>query len=321
MKNQIINKEQENNDLVQKDNKELIKEENKEQMNDSPDHQNKEVQNKKAEMKLVNANNVSANFGLNSFLDIDIVNDREKALELFSVLVKSKQLTGKSPEEAMVLYIKSKELGLPFMTASDHMHIINGKAGVDVHILKAKLLKAGNNIWWEKTEDYVPLYKYVDGTGFQLICSEAELNDLLPREYQYTYDEVSVKAAKDAKKVPVYKSNNFKPVDWRTTYIFYRIKKIELTDELKTLTEVSSFSWDEAITAGLPLDKSGALNKDSNWVKRPKLMCDHRAFTNGARSIGADILFGLYDSKELLDENKKSYLINSEGDIINYEDV
>lgn len=316
------NKSQANYNDQDKDKKnDQMNEQKQKEQKDKKHDQLKEKQKENSLVKAYNKAGGELSFSMRDTLDIDVFNDSNKALEFFKVLVKSKQLSGKTPEEAMVLYIKSKELGLPFMTASDHMHIVNGKAGVDIHIIKAKLLRAGGDIWWEKTEDYTPLYQYTDGGSFNIICKEDEVESKIPREFAFVYDKDSTDKAKANGKRPVWKDNNYQPVDWRTSYVFYRKKKLQITGEIITLTEKSSFSWNDAITAKLPLDKNGALAELSNWVKYPGLMCDHRAFTFGARAIASDILMGLYDVKELLDSANVIYDIDEQGTVIDFEQL
>lgn len=247
-------------------------------------------------------------------LDIDLIHDKDKALELMSVLVKGKLAKDKGPEELLAIYLKTKELGLGFASAADHMHVIRGKTGVDIHIVRALLLRAGSNIWWEKTKDYEPQYKYTDGKNIWIKSENSDPDIFLPKECSYVYDKTSTDKCKADGKVPVWK-DGLTPVDWVTTYKFQRVIKVD--GESKILTEIGSFSWMEAIQAKLPMNKDGQYDPDSNWQKYRKLMLDHRAFTFGARAIGADLLNGVYEEKELLDIQGKSYLINGDGQVIN----
>ena len=55
-------------------------------------------------------------------LDLDLKNNTEGAMEVLTKIVASKKydkLT--TPEVALSYYLKSKELGLPFMSSIDHM--------------------------------------------------------------------------------------------------------------------------------------------------------------------------------------------------------
>ena len=69
----------------------------------------------------------------------------------------------KSVNEGLAILMRAQDLRLPFSTCIEHIHVINGKTGVDVHIVKALLSRAG--IVWKTTKDYVPQYKYTDGNN------------------------------------------------------------------------------------------------------------------------------------------------------------
>lgn len=74
-----------------------------------------------------------------------------------------------------------------------------------------------------------------------------------------------------------------KPIDQRTTVIFYR----------DGLEEVCSFTWKDA-------EKQGLTTKD-NWKRMPKEMLFARCVAKGANRIGPDLLLGLYMTEELTD--------------------
>ena len=250
-----------------------------------------------------------------SILDIDILNDPDKALELMKIMSKGALSKGKSAEALLAMYLKSRELGIGFASAADHMQVINNKTGVDIHIIKALLLKAGSSIWWEKLKDYEPRYKYTDGSNVWIKFGKADPDEFLPVECMYVYDKETKNKCEADGKIAVWK-DDIAPFDWITTYKFEREILLPYTKNVKILIEVSSFSWREAIVAKLPLDKTNQFNPDSNWQKYRKLMLDHRAFTFGARAIGSDLLMGVYETKELLDMNKISYTIDAEGQVI-----
>ena len=65
--------------------------------------------------------------------------------------------------DGMALIMRAKDLNIPLSTAVEHVHIIQGKTGVDIHILKALCSRAG--VTWECIEDYTPQYEYTDGTN------------------------------------------------------------------------------------------------------------------------------------------------------------
>jgi len=89
--------------------------------------------------------------------------------------------------------------------------------------------------------------------------------------------------------------------------------KRNIKGEWITKTIFTSFTWKEALKAGLPLDKAGQINPNSNWSKYTKLMLGIRAFTFGARDIASDLLLGTYETSELYDFNDINYDIDEEG--------
>lgn len=62
--------------------------------------------------------------------------------------------------------MRAQDMQLPFSTCIEHIHVVNGKTGVDVHIIKALLSRAG--VVWECTKDYTPQYQYTDGNTVYL---------------------------------------------------------------------------------------------------------------------------------------------------------
>jgi len=250
-----------------------------------------------------------------SMLNIDVFNQRDKALELFKTMAKGNVSAKKSPEDLLTMYVKSRELGIGFASAADHMHVIHGKTGVDIHIVRALLLKAGSGIHWEVLKDYEPQYKYTDGSNIWLKGENDDPVDFLPRECSYVYDKATTDKCKADGKQPVWKDGTV-PIDWVTTYKFTREVQSKYSRDVKVLTEIGTFSWLEAITAKLPLNKDGQFHPDSNWQKYRPLMIDTRAFTFGARKIANDLLNGVYETSELLDMNNISYTIDAEGKVI-----
>ena len=89
-------------------------------------------------------------------LDIYNPDDRSK-LELYLKSVMSSDKCGiKTIQDGLAIYSRAKELGLPFTSCIEHLGVINGKTTLDVHLIKALLLKAA--ITWECTKDYISLY-------------------------------------------------------------------------------------------------------------------------------------------------------------------
>lgn len=91
-----------------------------------------------------------------------------------------------------------------------------------------------------------------------------------------------------------------KPIDQRTTIVFYRKDKVERC----------SFTWKDA-------EKQGLTTKD-NWKRMPKEMLWARCLAKGANRIGSDLLLGLYTIEELTDSfniSEKNIKRNEDGTV------
>ena len=228
----------------------------------------------------------------------------------------------KSVNEGLAVLMRAQDLQLPFSTCIEHIHVINGKTGVDVHIIKSLLLRAG--VIWECTKDYTPQYQYTDGNTIYLetqlpeYCvkcrtakdAESKTTDDVVGVYPvkwYTdlkgnvYNEFQVSdkcvvainkqhAAKLASegKFPIIRIAA-QPIDFVTEYKFTRYKMINGKE--REITCRSHFSFSEAQTA--------ELFKKETYIKYARILIGHRAFTLGARDIGSDLLMGVMESGEL----------------------
>lgn len=228
----------------------------------------------------------------------------------------------KSVNEGLAVLMRAQDLQLPFSTCIEHIHVINGKTGVDVHIIKSLLLRAG--VIWECTKDYTPQYQYTDGNTIYL---ETQLPDYCVKcrtakdaESRTTDDVVGVYPVKwyadlkgniynefqvsDKCVTAINKQHAAKlasegkfpiiriaaqPVDFVTEYKFTRYKMINGKE--REITCRSHFSFSEAQTA--------ELFKKETYIKYARILIGHRAFTLGARDIGSDLLMGVMESGEL----------------------
>lgn len=255
---------------------------------------------------------------LNLFDDKQLV----VAEALLGKLMKSDKSGIKSVNDGLAMLMRAQELNLPFSTCIDHVHIINGKIGVDIHVIKALMTRAGCT--WRCTKNYQPLYEYTDGFNvyvdgsfpdYVVRCLNKEeaneratkdnndkvyvypvkfyqdFNGNVYKDYQLSGDKfgqitnkAQAAAVVKAGKIPVFRIPN-KPVDFITEY--------EITRKIagKEVTTISSFSFSEATMAGM-------FEKDT-YKKYPKTLIGHRAFTYGARDIASDVLFGCMETTEL----------------------
>lgn len=228
----------------------------------------------------------------------------------------------KSTSDVLSIFCRAQDLQLPFTSCAEHIHVINGKTGIDIHLIKALLLRAACR--WECLEDYQALYEYTDGFNvfnesslpdYCIRCkSKKEAEELanknenddklyvypvrfykdfsnnVYREYQLngSYQVVTTKSQAEQavanKKIPIYRIPNV-PVDYRTTY---KIKRLVGGQEMQV---TASFSYSEAVSAGM-------FDKDT-YKKYAKVMIGHRAFTYAARDIASDLLFGVMETSEL----------------------
>lgn len=229
----------------------------------------------------------------------------------------------KSINDGLAVLMRAQDLNLPFSTCLEHIHVINGKTGVDIHIIKALLLKAGCT--WRCVKDYQPLYEYTDSINvyvdgsfpdYVVRCNsqqEAEekakadinhdkvyvypvkwykdFNGNLYKDYQLnqqrfgivTNKQQAIELSKNGK-VAVYRVPN-NPIDFITEY--------EITRKVgsKEVTAIGKFSYTDAVQADM-------FTKDT-YKKYPRILIGHRAFTYAAREIASDILFGVCETTEL----------------------
>jgi len=243
---------------------------------------------------------------------------------IIDTLVSSSGTGVKNEGDAMLMLLKAHELGIGFGNSIAHIHVINGKAGIDIHVIKAILSKPGTGVRWVKTNDFTPIYEAVLYT--KAIIDTQNLPDNAIKVAKLSGNPMIEKYVAEGKVPYVLKPNaqgKYVPIDYITTYEFTRKKK-DIDGSWFTINEQSSFTWSEAVNAGL-------VSKDV-WVKWGKTMLDHRAFTPGARAIASDLLMGNYSYEELLtmnnyipneydDNGQVTTIINKNGDVVSPKDI
>ena len=228
----------------------------------------------------------------------------------------------KNANEGLAILMRAQDLKLPFSSCIEHIHVINGKTSVDVHIIRSLLARAG--VTYECTKDYAPQYQYTDGntiyneTQLPTYCvrcrtakeaeekTDSENVGVYPLKwYQdlkggiYNEFQLNDKCAVALNKVHAAKlvqEGKFPvirvpaiPIDFVTEYKFTRRHIIHGEKVITTCT--SRFSYSDATQADL-------LNKDT-YKKYARVMIANRAFTLGAREIADDILMGMLETSEL----------------------
>lgn len=249
----------------------------------------------------------------------------------------------KSIADGLSILARAQDLQLPFTTCIEHIHVINGKTGIDIHIVKSLLSRAG--VTWECTKDYTPQYQYTDGNTIYLEtqlpdycvkCRTAKeaidkttddivgvypvqwFTDLKGNIYnEQQISDKCVKAINKAHAIKLASEGKFpiiripaQPIDFVTEYKFTRSRMINGKEVIST--SIGHFSYSEAATADL-------LSKDT-YKKYVRVLVGHRAFTLGARDIAADLLMGCMETTELKIVSDMDIV---EDDIIdtNYEEI
>ena len=264
----------------------------------------------------------------NSFGKLNLFDDKQllAAENFLTKIVRSEKGGIKTVNDGLAVLMRAQDLNLPFSSCLEHIHVINGKTGVDIHIIKALLLKAGCT--WRCTKDYQPLYEYTDGINVYI-------DNALP---DYAVRCISQKEAEDKTKADIDKNINDNvyvyPVKWYQDFngnlykdyqlntskfgiainknhaieiqksgktAVYRVanKPIDFVTEYeitrtingKEVIAIGRFSYSEAQAADL-------FNKDT-YAKYPRVLIGHRAFTYAARDIASDVIFGVMETTEL----------------------
>lgn len=287
--------------------------------------------------------NSYVNKGINA---INFFDDKQlvAAENFLAKIIRSEKGGIKTVNDGLAVLMRAQDLKLPFSTCIEHIHVINGKTGVDIHVIKALLSKAG--CFWRCLKDYQPLYEYTDGINvyndgsfpeYVIRCKnqkEAEekvksdeasnINDFIyvyPVKY---YQDINGNIYKD------YQLNNkqfgiainrqqIADITKAGKIPVYRIanKPIDYITEYeitriinnKEVTAIGRFSYSEAVQADM-------FEKDT-YKKYPRILIGHRAFTLAARDIASDILFGVSETTELKIINNKDIT----EDIIEAEEI
>ena len=255
---------------------------------------------------------------------INLLDEKQlAAAEIFLKKFMSSEKGGiKSVADGLSILARAQDLQLPFTTCIEHIHVINGKTGIDVHIIKSLLSRAG--VVWKCTKDYTPQYQYTDGNTIYLEtqlpdycvkCRTAKeavdatkddtvgvypvqwFTDLKGNVYnEFQVSEKCVKAINKAHALKLAGEGKFpviripaQPIDYVTEYEFKRYRIINGKE--REITAISRYSFSEAQNAEL-------FSKDT-YKKYARIMIGHRAFVLGARDIANDLLMGCMETTEL----------------------
>lgn len=259
-----------------------------------------------------------------SLTAINLFDDKQRlaAEALITRIMRSDKGGIKSVEDGLAICLRAQDLQLPFSSCIEHIHVINGKTGADIHIIKALLSRAG--VTWECTKDYAPQYQYTDGdniyneTQLPTYCvkcrsaKEAEdatnedvvgvyplrfYADLKGNIYnQFGLNDKCTIALNKVQALRLASEGKFpvvriaaRPIDYVTEFKLTRYRMINGKEVIQQA--VSHFSFSEAQAADM-------FTKDT-YKKYPRIMVGHRAFVYGARDIASDLLMGVMETTEL----------------------
>lgn len=277
---------------------------------------------------------------------LNLLDDKQLAnAEVFIKKIMQSEKSGiTSVADGLAVLMRAQDLQLPFSSCLEHIHVINHKTGIDVHLIKSLLLRAG--VGWKCTKDYTPQYQYTDGNTIYLEtqlpqycvkCRTAKeaieatkddtvgvypvqwFTDLKGNVYnEFQISDKCVKAVNKAHALKIASEGQFpviripaQPVDYVTEYEFTRYQIVNGTERVRTAT--SHFSYSEAQTAKF-------FDKDT-YVKYARIMIGHRAFVLGARDIANDLIMGCMETTEL---NLVNNVDMTDADVImdtSYEEV
>lgn len=275
-----------------------------------------------------NVNNQLTQINSNGLSSINLFDEKQliAAENFITKIMRSEKGGIKSVNDGLAVLMRAQDLNLPFSTCLEHIHVINGKTGVDIHIIKALLLKAGCT--WRCVKDYQPLYEYTDGINvytdnsfpeYAIRCknqAEADekakidiekgisdyiyiypvrfykdVNGNIYRDYQLNNDKFGI-AVNKAQMVAISKTGKIPVYRIANQPVDY-ITKYEFKRNVrgKEMTAESWFTYNDAVAADM-------FSKDT-YKKYPRILISHRAFTYGARDIASDIIMGVMETTEL----------------------
>lgn len=271
---------------------------------------------------------VRDNFNGNSLSSINLFDNEQlaAATAFLDKIMRSDKGGIKSVNDGLAILMRAKDLNMPFSTAIEHIHVINGKTGVDIHVIKALLSRAG--VTWRCINNYSPLYEYTDGINVYI---DGKFPDFVER--CKSVKEANEKRIADEKNGITNETVYIYPVSWYSDFSGNIYKSYNLTNKFEvavnrqhadsiiksgkipiyrianqpvdyitkyeftriingnTITAIGEFTYSEAQTAKL-------FEKDT-YAKYPKILISHRAFTYGARDIASDVIMGCMETTEL----------------------
>jgi len=234
---------------------------------------------------------------------------------ILSQLIGSQNTGVKTVADGMLMLMKAKELGIGFGNAIPHMHVVNGKPGIDIHIVKGILSKPSAFVTWKLTKNYEAVYSLITQDS-ELINSNDDLGEYTLKIVPFS--KLKTATGKDNEIVASHIIVKGKKtiIDRETEYFFTRQKK-DIEGNVILTTSVGYFSEAMMRAANLHKNRDGFESPETPWFKYRQLMIATRAFTYGARDIASDLLMGNYETTELFDMMNIEYTsVEVDGEII-----
>lgn len=216
----------------------------------------------------------------------------------FVTKIKDSGLTKLEPKDAMVAILFGRELGMSPMISLTNIYPIQGRGTLSVHMINALLQRAGVVV--EVIRDYEPcVYFGFKGDDGKILTTDSknEKGEVVKGPPVILREGYADEPAREHE----IKAN--KIVNYRTELKFTRRLK-QPDGGYKEMTVRSSYSYQEALTAGLANNP-----KKEPWTKYPKQMCLNRALAFGGRLIASDTLLGMYETSELADVHNIDYKV------------
>lgn len=216
----------------------------------------------------------------------------------------------KEGKDIVAAVLLGKELGLSPMVSLNNIYPINGKGTLSVHIMNALLQQRGVIV--EIVRNYEPCVAFVlkgDDSKPALIDSNGKAVERIDGKAPEGTNVVFLREGFIDEKPMDHEVKGTKVINWKTIVRLKR--KIKQPDgSYEPAIYEGSFSVNEAHAAGL-FDKKG-----SAWKGYTRTMVFNRAFTNGSKIAGADIMFGMSESSEMADVNNLAYRQTEDGHTI-----
>ncbi len=226
----------------------------------------------------------------NSQSQFSVVQDTANALDAMKAIaqqvLKSNLCPLKTEGDVILAIITGQQYGFSIPTSIASIYPINNRPTLSVHLQRGLLIKAG--IVFEKIYNFEPIYQYV---GAEVDANGNKKPVLMGTGTRAEQPEKTVLGQPTG--------------DYVTKYKFFRDVK-RPSGGFRELVVESEYRISEAQAAGL-FDKAG-----DTWAKYPKRMLDARAFTIGAKEIGADILQGVYSISELAEVFNFRYTVSDQ---------